>query len=89
MRIWKQTLDLVDCQRIMFPQGSKFLTAQMQGNLLSLWFECNEKNPLKEIVIAIYGTGNPIPDNPGKYIATFQTGGGALVFHVYDLYGEI
>jgi len=33
----------------------------------------------------IYGTDNPIPDEPGSFIGTFQMPGGALVFHVFDL----
>ena len=31
------------------------------------------------------GTGNPMPDEPGEYIATFQMHGGALVFHAFEL----
>jgi hypothetical protein len=89
MVIWKAELDVTDRQNIRVPMGAKFLTAQMQGDQLCVWYECNPKNPLQERTIAIYGTGNMLPTDPGKYIATFQMLGGTLVFHVYDLYGNI
>lgn len=89
MRIWKQILDIVDRQEITVPIGAKFLTVQLQQDHLAIWFECNEANPKQEVVIAIYGTGNPMPHEPGKYIGTFQLDNGELVFHVYDLYGNV
>lgn len=35
-------------------------------------------------VIRIYGTGHPMPDNPGSYIGSFMLHGGEFVFHAYD-----
>ena len=32
----------------------------------------------------MYGTGHPMPANPGEYVETFQMDGGALVWHVFD-----
>lgn len=85
MRIWKWTLAITDRQTVEMPAGSRLLTVQMQGGHPQLWALCEETNFLIPRQIAIYGTGNPIPDKPGQYVATFQSHGGALVWHVFEL----
>lgn len=85
MRIWKYPLDLTDQQAPIMPQGAKLLDVQVQGPQLCLWALVDEKAPVSPRKIAIYGTGNPMPDQPGEYVATFQIHGGALVFHAFDL----
>lgn len=84
MRIWKWPLVITDLQTVEIPSGSKLLTVQMQGDLPQLWALCDETAPLTTRKIAIYGTGNQIPDKPGQYIATVQSDGGALVWHVFE-----
>lgn len=91
MRIWKFPLAVADQQLIEIPRGAKLLTAQIQyGDKLNLWALVDEHAPKGRRLIAIYGTGNPLPDEGfdfGRYIATFQIAQGALVFHVFD-HGE-
>ncbi len=84
MRILKWRLRVTDNQSLMMPAGAKVLDVQMQGDNCCLWALCDEREPKEQRYFAIYGTGNPMPDTPGKYIATFQMGGGALVFHVFE-----
>lgn len=85
MRIWKWKLAATDVQTIEVPAGAKLLDVQAQGGLPNLWALCDENAPSTPRRIAIYGTGNPMPDEPGEYIATFQMHGGALVFHAFEL----
>ena len=86
MRIWKWTLIPTDRQTIEMPVEAKLLTVQMQGEMPQLWALCDEATIYKrERHIAIYGTGNPMPDDPGEYIATFQMHGGSLVFHAFEI----
>jgi len=86
MRIWKWTLKMTDLQTLELPQGSAILTVQMQGDMPQLWALCDESPGRKDKRhIAIYGTGNSIPDEAGDYIATFQMRGGALVFHAFEV----
>jgi hypothetical protein len=84
MSIWKWQLD-ADVQTVMIPVGAKLLDVQMQGGACCMWGLCDEKADKQPRRIAIYGTGNPMPDNPGEYIATFQMHGGALVFHAFEI----
>lgn len=86
MKIWKFPLRVTDVQHVIdMPVGAKLLDVQMQGDDCCMWALCNEHAPKELRRIAIYGTGNPIPDDPGEYVATFQMRGGSLVFHVFDL----
>lgn len=79
LKIWKWTLDMVNSQVINVPAGAKLLTVQMQNSDPQIWALCDEHAEKVPRRIAIYGTGNPIPDEPGEYIATFQMHHGALV----------
>ena len=85
MVIWKAKLQIRDKQRIEVPAGATILTSQMQKDELALWFMCIEGSAKSTRTIAIYGTGNPMPDNPGKYISTIQLQNGDLVFHVFEI----
>lgn len=85
MVIWKVKLQIIDKQNIEIPAGATILTSQIQKDDLVLWFMCIEGSAKCTRKIAIYGTGNPMPSNPGKYISTFQLQNGDLVFHVFEL----
>ncbi len=85
MRIWKWTLKMVDNQVVNMPIGAKVLTVQMQNGEPQVWALCDEANPTEPRQIAIYGTGNPLPLEPGEYIATFQMHDGALVWHAFEI----
>ncbi len=85
MIIWKWPIEVTDTQVIDVPNGARFLDVQMQGEHCCVWALCDQHAPRSERHIAIYGTGNPMPDAPGEYIATFQMAGGALVFHAFEI----
>ena len=85
MRIWKYPLEVTDLTALAMPPGI-LLTVQMQHGKPCLWALVDEtKKDTDTKRIAIYGTGNPMPDDPGRYIATFQVMGGDLVFHAFEL----
>lgn len=83
--IYKYPLTIEDYQVVKMVAGGRILTAQTQGDTLCLWAEVSTDNvPAYQAVgIRIYGTGNPMPDDPGKYLSTVQLYDGKLVFHVY------
>ena len=88
MRIWKVTFRLEDVQRFELPKGAKLLTMQCQNGMPCIWFEVDEKEDATESrIFTTYGTGNPMPDEPGNYIGTYQVMQGQLVFHVYEVTG--
>lgn len=66
------------------PDGAKVLTVQMQREDVSLWALVEPHKPVGRRFFDVYGTGHPMPSDPGDYVATFQMEGGALVWHVFD-----
>lgn len=84
MRIWKWELAVIDQQIVKMPVGARILDVQMQNDKCCIWAVSDETAVEEPRHIAIYGTGPLIPDDPGRYIATFQIHGGALVFHVFE-----
>lgn len=84
MKIWKWGLRLTDRQEVAMPRGARLLDVQMQGDTCCLWAVCDEHAPIVTRCVGIYGTGNPIPDDLGEYIATFPMYGGSLIFHAFD-----
>ena len=83
LRIWKWPLNMATEQDLQLPSGARLLTLQLQGDNPQLWFLCDAHAPLEPRRFAIHGTGHPLPDKPGEYVATFQTG--ALVWHVFEV----
>lgn len=84
MVIWKWFIALTEQQTLGIPGGAKFLDVQMQAGVCCIWALCDPTALPAPRRIAMYGTGKPVPDNHGAYIATFQTLGGGLVFHVFE-----
>lgn len=84
MRIWKWEIEVVDTQVVKMPTGAKILDIQPQNFSICLWALCDDEAMLEPRTIAIYGTGNLIPNDPGRYISTFQILGGNLVFHAFE-----
>lgn len=85
MRIWKWQIEVTDRQTVMMPAGAKLLDVQMQNGKCCMWALCDQNAPKEPRYLATYGTGNPVPDNAGEYIATFQMCEGTLVFHVFEV----
>ncbi len=72
------------------PIGAKILCVQNNGSSgPCLWAQVNDSYSKEKRIISIFGTGNPVPDNPMEYIGTYQvpltSNGVLLVFHVYEL----
>lgn len=82
-RIWKWPLLMSAEQNLALPKGAKYLDVQLQGGVPQIWCMCDPDAPLELRYLAIHGTGNPMPDNPGTYLATFQTG--AFVWHLFEV----
>lgn len=82
-RIWKWPLQMTALQDIHLPIGAKYLDVQIQFDQPQLWCLCDANAALEPRRLMIHGTGNPMPDDPGKYLATFQTG--AFVWHLFEV----
>ena len=84
IKIWKFALVITDEQIVEMPAEGKILYVNMQANTLNLWAQVNTEAERTVRTIRIFGTGNPMPDDPGRYIGTFMLKSDALVFHAYE-----
>jgi hypothetical protein len=84
MRIWKFPLLVTDLQSVALPAGAKLLSVQAQGDMPQLWALVDEMAAIEHRTFATYGTGDPIPSDPGAYVGTYQIRGGTLVLHVFE-----
>lgn len=67
------------------PWGSTILTVQFQIDQPCMWALVDTENEKEQRLINVIGTGFDMCNAPiGDYIATFQTAGGALVWHAFD-----
>lgn len=82
--IWKFPLEIKDVQEISVPAGAGIMTVQMQGGRPCLWAHLNQQDIFQKRRIFIVGTGHSVPEVNVRYIGTFQTAGGALVFHAFE-----
>lgn len=80
--IWKTELSPLN-NIVRTPKGAKLLDIQLQRGVPTLWFLANPQSDTVETTLNIYPTGQRFDEDPGEYLATFQTSTG-LVFHVFD-----
>ena len=82
--VWKWKLQLNETQVINMPSGAEILSIQTQQGKPMLWALVNEDNPPTSRTFATYGTGFTMPENPGKYIGSYQNKRETLVLHVFE-----
>lgn len=83
-RIFKYTLTIEDLQTVEMPEGAEILSVQNQGGDVCIWALCAPNAPKEARTFHIFGTGNPVCDNPGRFVGTVQILDGALVWHVFE-----
>lgn len=85
--VYKYPLYVGGLQTISMPTGAEVLSAQVQRGQICLWALCNPEAQREDRTFAIYGTGHPVEDTPGKFLGTVQLEGGAFIFHVFEALG--
>ena len=95
MIIWKHKLEKKQMWRILMAPGSTVLYAGEQNGDIFIWAQhpvaefFGAKTPpdrapdLDIRAFSTYGTGEPMPPDPGTFIGTVQMENG-LVWHVYE-----
>lgn len=82
--IWKYPL----CRRsieLEMPTGAELLTVQMLDGDPVLWALVDPENPTEKRMFRAFEIGEGMPNDPGKYIGTFQSALSILVWHVFDV----
>jgi len=82
--IWKYDLQTIGKQTIHMPARAEILTVQTQKGEPRLWAKVDTNLPEEPRVITTHGTGQPLPPEAERYIATYKVSGDNLVFHVFE-----
>ncbi len=80
--IWKYKISPE--MKLEIPKGAIVLSIQTQGDQPCMWVLVDSFNENELRKFKVYGTGHQLPENPGKYIGTFQVENGSLVFHLFE-----
>lgn len=83
-KIWKFVLPVTDTPEISMPAGAEVLSAQVQFGSPVIWALLDPDVPEKTRHFTLLGTGNPAPEDLGKFIGTLQLNDGTLVLHLFE-----
>jgi len=83
MRIHKYQLTDEVVQDVYLPEGARILALAVQHRVPCLWCLVQPDAPVVRMTVYCYGTGHPLPSDPGEYIGTVQLHGGELVLHYF------
>lgn len=86
MVVWKYRLPEVDAFVVEMPEGATVLSVQEQaGQGPQMWALCDPDNRKTSRRFFVLGTGHLSGVRKlGRFIGTFQLGGGDLVFHLFE-----
>lgn len=83
--IYKYTLQRIDEQQIMIPEGSVILSVMMQNQQICVWAEVDTDYPEIPCTFWVVGTGNPMPidcDQNGDYLGSVIDS--QFVWHIFS-----
>jgi len=84
--IWKFELTPNRLQEVPIPLGGQILTVKTKGdNAPVLWVLVDPDMPPQERLLGVYTTNTELPNEPGRYIASFTIYDGSLEFHVFEM----
>ena len=83
--IWKYTTPVVDLLEISMPTGARVMTVQLQRDHVAMWAIVDPEVERERRRFAFYGTGQPMPEDPGAYVGTVQEADGVLVWHFFEV----
>lgn len=67
---------------VQMPMGARVLTLQLQDGEPTLWAIVDPRQVTETRAFVIVGTGQPVPDNAGPYVGTWQWP--PMVFHLFE-----
>lgn len=98
--IYKQVLpDSRPVQRFEWPAGSQIIHAGVKQGQVSIWFVCNPAEARRPRTFLLLPTGGPYGEGEGEsegwsgelgvesHVATFTSGDGVIVGHLFEVSG--
>jgi hypothetical protein len=90
-RIFRYRIPVDDFPVVDMPVGAEVLTVAASADdttLLDMWAVVDPAAPVERRAFRVVGTGNPMPDDCGRYVGTAVTGAVQVnarpVWHVFE-----
>lgn len=84
--IWKFTTAVADSIELDLPAGARILdVAQKPGHQLVFWALVDPGVAEERRHFRVYGTGQPIGEDPGEHVASVSSPSSAFVWHVFEV----
>jgi hypothetical protein len=85
MTVWKVPLEVTDVQTVSLPFDWTCLLVDGQRGQLTMWVKVSENTPHEDYLIAVTGTGHPVPPM-AEHLGSCQVG--TFVWHVWAIHGK-
>lgn len=85
--IWRFSLPITDRPMIDMPRGAHVLSSppsSRNDSQIEIWAQVDTDQSVEKREFRIVGTGNPAPDDCGRFVGSVITHGGVAVWHVYE-----
>jgi hypothetical protein len=83
-RVLKWIVEVNDTPQMIGSGPVVHVDCQSGPDIVTIWTEEHDTQPQQRREVQVYGTGHPIPLF-AEHVGSVVTGGGALVWHVYEL----
>jgi hypothetical protein len=86
-RVFRYALPIADAPGLMVPAAAEILSVgppRDDSDRLDMWALVNVDHLEEWREFRVVGTGNPMPDDCGRFVGTVTTHGGALIWHVFE-----
>lgn len=88
-RVFRYRLPIADSPIVVLPTGAEVLSVGPPRDArdeLDLWAVVDPTVVTEQDRrFRVVGTGNPMPDDCGRFVGTVPTHGGALIWHVFEV----
>lgn len=87
--IHRYQLPITDSPVISMPTGAQVLAAppdarNSHGRTVEIWAVVDPDQDHEDRAFRVVGTGNPLPDDCGRFIGTVITHGNAALWHIFE-----
>lgn len=83
--VYKFEIPFLDHITLPLPKDAELLHFASQGGAPMIWALVDPTQPQQDRSFRLAGTGHPIEEEGLTFVGTAMFGGGALVFHLFEI----
>ena len=84
--VFKYILETADISTVKMPMGAKILSVGAQRQNICVWALVDPSIEEEEVHgFRIFGTGHPMPEDPGLFLGSVHMDNSRFIFHVFKI----